>query len=135
VTNNGRPNPRRHLHRVAGRAEPGLGHADDRDVEGKVRMRSRAGPAHGIKVGVAVDGQQAQPGHDSEHGPQRRQLPPVELAEPYGSTAGTRTVRSTSTGGGTRIRGVHGGRTRAAGGQIVHICRHEYVRTHVTMAL
>lgn len=63
------PRPRpgrltRHLavrvHRVACRAEPGLGHADDRDTEHHLRLRAQAEAAAGIKINVAIDDQQAE---------------------------------------------------------------------------
>lgn len=53
--------------------------------------------ASGIKAGIAIGHEQAQPGHAGEHGPQRRQLPHEELAGPVRSTRGTSTVRSAST--------------------------------------
>ena len=47
-------------HRVARRAEPGPGHADDRDTERRVRLRAQAGAAAGIKINGAIDDQQAE---------------------------------------------------------------------------
>jgi hypothetical protein len=49
-----------HRHGVASRPEGGLGHADHRDPELSVRVRTKAGPAAGVKVGVTVDHQKAQ---------------------------------------------------------------------------
>ena len=65
---------------MAGATEPGLGHADDRDAERRVRVCAEARAAAGIKVGVAVDDQQGKVGHVGEHGAQRRQFPQEELA-------------------------------------------------------
>ena len=48
-------------HRVDSGAVPGSGHADHRDAELGARMRAQAGPAVRVKIGVAVDDQQAQP--------------------------------------------------------------------------
>ena len=55
VTNNGRAEvPRRTGTAWVGGAERGLGHADHRDAELGVRVRTQAGPAAGVKVGVTV---------------------------------------------------------------------------------
>ncbi len=48
---------------MAGRPEPDLGHADDRDTKGRMGMRSQAGAATWIKLGVAVGDQQAKVAH------------------------------------------------------------------------
>ena len=45
---------------MGSRAEGSLGHADHRDAELSVRMRTQAGPAAGVKVSVAIDHQEAQ---------------------------------------------------------------------------
>ena len=42
-------------HRVGSRAEPGLGHPDHRDAELGVRMRTQAGSAAGVQIGIAID--------------------------------------------------------------------------------
>jgi hypothetical protein len=47
-------------HGVGGGGEGGLGHADHRDAEFSVRVRTQAGPGTGVEVGVAVDPQEAQ---------------------------------------------------------------------------
>jgi hypothetical protein len=36
-------------------AKPGLGHPDHRDAELGVRMRTQAGPAARVQIGVAID--------------------------------------------------------------------------------
>ena len=70
------------IHRVAGRAEPGLGHADDRDAERRVCMRAQARAAAGIKIDLAVDDQQAKVAHRREHSAKRRQFPQDQFARP-----------------------------------------------------
>lgn len=116
------------LHRVGGGAEPRLSHADDRDAEGRVGVRSQAGAASRIKVRIAVDEEQAKLGQAGEHGPQWRQFAEEELAGPVRQHLGEQNRPLGQYGGEGRIGGEHGGCPRAAGGQIVHICRGEYFR-------
>ena len=105
--------------------------ADNRDTEGRVSMGSKAGAASRLKIGIAVDDKQAQPGHASEHGPHWRQLPQVELAGPVRQHRGNQHRPLRQHSGEDRIRGNHGGRTRAAGRQIVHICGREHFRAAI----
>jgi hypothetical protein len=82
---------------VGSSAEPGLGHPDHRDAERGVRVRAQAGPAAGIKVGVAIDDQQAQPAQAVQDRVQRRELAQVELSWLIRRYAGTTAVRSART--------------------------------------
>ena len=45
-------------------------------------MRTQAGPAAGVQIGVAIDHQQAQPAQIVQDRVQRREFTPVELARP-----------------------------------------------------
>src|SRR5690348_1534937 len=80
-------------------------------------MRAQAGPAGRIKVGIAIDDEQARPGHVGQHGLQRRQLPQEELAGPVRQHPGNQHGRLRQHGGDDRVRGENGGRPRAAAGQ------------------
>jgi hypothetical protein len=71
-----------HRHRVRGRAEGRLGHADHRDAELGVGVRAQARAPGRVEIDVTVDHEQAQPADAAQHGAQRRQLPQVELARP-----------------------------------------------------
>jgi len=74
VTNNG-PGSAPGPHRVGSRAEPGLSHPRiTGDAGHGVRMRTQAGPAAGIQIGVATGGQQAQPAHPVRDRAQQRKL-------------------------------------------------------------
>ena len=93
-------------------------------------MRTQAGPAAAIQIGVAIDHQQAQPAHPGQDRAQRRELAPVELTRPVGRYPGyyrgafAQHVRE----GG--IGGQHGCRPGAAGAQVMHVdgCAHTAVR-------
>ena len=67
---------------MGSRAEGSLGHADHRDAELGVRVRAQAGPAPGIKVGVAVDHQEAEPAQTVHDRADRREFTQVELTRP-----------------------------------------------------
>ena len=62
---------------VGSHAEPGLGHPDHREAELGVRMRTQAGQAAGVQIGVAIDHQQAQPAQIGQDRTQRRELAQV----------------------------------------------------------
>jgi hypothetical protein len=82
-----------------------------------MRMRCQARTTSRIKIDIAVDDQQAKPGHAGKHGPQRRQLPQVELAGLVRQHLANQYRPLRQHGGERRIRGDHGGRTRAGGGR------------------
>lgn len=67
---------------MGGRTELRLGHADHRNAELSVRMRTQPRPASRVKIGVAVNHQQPQPADTVQHRTQRRQLPHEELTGP-----------------------------------------------------
>ena len=67
---------------MGSRMERGLGHADHRDAELSVRVSAQAGPAAGVKVGVAVDYQEAQPVQTVQDRTHRREFTQIELARP-----------------------------------------------------
>jgi hypothetical protein len=75
-------------HRVGSGAEPGGGHPAHRDAGLGVRMRTRAGSAARVQVGVAAGHQQAQPAQIVQDRAQRREFAQVELARLVGRYLG-----------------------------------------------
>ena len=64
---------------MGSRVERGLRHADHRDAELSVRVRTQAGTAAGVKVSVTVDHQENQPAQDRAD---RREFTQIELTKP-----------------------------------------------------
>jgi hypothetical protein len=90
-------------------------------------MCSQSGVAR-IKVGIAVDDEQGEPGHAGEHGLQWRQLAEEELTGPVRQHMREQYSPLGQYGGEDRIGGEHCGCPRSAGGQPVHSCRGEHCR-------
>lgn len=64
------------------RPERRLGHADYRNTELGVRMRTQARPVGRVEIGIAIDHQQGQPANAAQNRARRRQFPPEELTRP-----------------------------------------------------
>jgi hypothetical protein len=95
-------------------------------------MRCQARTTSRIKIDIAVDDQQAKPGHAGKHGPQRRQLPPVELAGPIACHLGHHHdpfAQDTCEGG---IGGHHGRRPGTTRSEVMHVHGHAHIveRSH-----
>lgn len=82
---------------MASRPKGGLGHADHRDAELSLSVRTKAGPATAVKVGVAVDHQEAQTAQPAQDRADRREFTQIELTSRYGSTSATSSVCSATT--------------------------------------
>jgi hypothetical protein len=67
---------------MASRPEGGLGHADHRDAELSVRVRTQAGPAARVKVGVTVNHQKPQTAQPAQDRADRREFTQIELTGP-----------------------------------------------------
>ena len=96
-----------------------------------MRVRTQAGRAAGIQIGVAIDDQEPQPGNTVQHGPQRRQFPQVELTGPVGLHLGYhRSVLGQHQREG-RVARHDGRRPGAAGAQVMHIRSREPAMTGI----
>jgi hypothetical protein len=67
---------------MGSRVESGLGHADHRDAELSVRVRTQAGPTAGVKVGLSIDHQKAQLAQPMQDRANGRELAQIELTGP-----------------------------------------------------
>jgi len=113
---------------MGGCAEGRLGHADHRNAELSVRMRTQPRPASRVKIGIAVNHQQLQPADTVQHRTQRRQLPHEELTWPVRQHLGH---DRSALGQHIHERGIaghHGRRPGAPRAQVMHI----HSRAHLT---
>jgi hypothetical protein len=131
VTSNGRAeDPRTTGTAWVAVREPGPGHPGRRDAEPGVRMRTEAGPAAGVQIGVTAGQRQAQPAQIVRDRAQQRELAQAESARPAGRYPGYRRGASGHYVREGGIGGQHGCRPGAAGPQVmdVHGCAHAGVR-------
>jgi hypothetical protein len=106
-----------------------FGHPDHRDTELSVRVRTQAGPATGVKVGVTVDHQQAQLAQPMQDRANRRELTQIELT---GAVRQHLRQNFSAFGHYLRQAGIgshHGCRSRTPRTQIVHVHGHERAAT------
>jgi hypothetical protein len=109
--------------------EGSLGHPDYRDTELSVRVRTQAGPATGVMVGVTVDHQQAQLAQPMQDRANRRELTQIELT---GAVRQHLRQNFSAFGHYLRQAGIgshHGCRPRTPRTQIVHVHGHERAAT------
>src|SRR5215475_9914847 len=116
---------------MGGCAERGFGHADHRDAKLGVRVRTQAGPATRIKIGVAID-HQAQPGYAVQHGARRWQLPQVELARLVGQYLRSRCRIFGQDWGEGLVGGHHGRCAGASRARVIHVCGREQAGTAIS---
>ena len=114
---------------MGSRMERGLGHADHRDTELSVRVSAEAGPAAGVKVGVTVDHQEAQPVQTVQDRAHRRKFAQIELTRPVRQYLGHDFSAFSHHLAEAGIGGQDGCGPRTPRTQVVHIHGHERAPT------